>query len=162
MFLGGAWAAGEPRLARPALRSPPESRPVHSPPAQPQSAVSCPPPCAKTALIIPVVEAGFGNVYPGSLKPNFSITDPGSKRSRIRIRIKEFKYFLSQKIVSKLSGIWSGIVHPGSGFFPIPDRDPGVQKSTGSRIRIRNIGLGPRQDSQWFFKPSSQDLRLIN
>jgi hypothetical protein len=25
--------------------------------------------------------------------PNFSITDLGSKRSRIRIRIKEFKYF---------------------------------------------------------------------
>ncbi len=35
--------------------------------------------------------------------PNFPISDPGSKR--FRIRIKKFKYFLTQKIVSKLSEI---------------------------------------------------------
>jgi hypothetical protein len=37
------------------------------------------------------------------LDPNFSIPDPGSKRYRIRIRIKELLIFLTFKTVSKLS-----------------------------------------------------------
>jgi hypothetical protein len=45
--------------------------------------------------------------------PNFSIPDPGSRGVKkipnsgpqIRIRIEEFKVFLTQKIVSKLSEI---------------------------------------------------------
>ncbi len=49
-------------------------------------------------------------VYP---PPEFSI--PG----RIRIRVKEFKYFQPQKIFTKLSEISSRISNPG--FFPIPD-----------------------------------------
>ncbi len=69
-------------------------------------------------------------------------------RSRIRIRIKEFKYFF-QKIVSDLD------------FLPIPDPgsreskrqripDPGItQKGTGYRIRVRNTAhhwvSGPAQ-----------------
>ncbi len=61
----------------------------------------------------------ISNAYPGS---------------RIRIRIKEFKYFNPKKIVSKLSEILSGMFIPdpdtesGSWFYsPIPD--PGVNKA---------------------------------
>jgi hypothetical protein len=45
------------------------------------------------------------------------IPDPGSKNSgyRIRILVKEFKVFLTQKIVAKLSEIWIRDEHPGSG-----------------------------------------------
>jgi hypothetical protein len=50
-------------------------------------------------------------------EPNSSIPDPGSKRSRIRI--KEFKYFYSQKIVPELSDL---------------DLGSSGQKSTGSAI----------------------------
>ncbi len=59
--------------------------------------------------------------------------------SRIRIRIKEFRY-LTHKIVSKLSEIWSGffIPDPDPDFLPIPDPGSRGQKGTGSRIRIRN------------------------
>ncbi len=67
------------------------------------------------------------NVYPGS-------------RIRIRIRIfphpririKEFKY-LTQKIVSKLREIWSGlfIPDPDPYFLPIPDPGSRGQKGTG-------------------------------
>ncbi len=55
------------------------------------------------------------------------ILDPGSKRSRIRIRIKNLS-ILTQKIVSKLLEIWSRmfILDPGSRFFFHPR----------SRIRI--------------------------
>jgi hypothetical protein len=62
---------------------------------------------------------------PGSwiLDPNFSIPDSGSKRARIQIHIKEFKYFY-KKNVSKLSennlGCSSWIL------------DPGVKKVNGS------------------------------
>jgi hypothetical protein len=47
--------------------------------------------------------------------PNFFIPDPGLNYSgsRIRIRIKEFK-FLTQKIVYKLSEIRSGLFYFGS------------------------------------------------
>ncbi len=49
---------------------------------------------------------------------------------------------LTQKIVSKLSQIWSGmfIPHPYQIFLPIPN--PGVKRAPdlGSRIRIRNTG----------------------
>ncbi len=63
------------------------------------------------------------------------IPDPGS-----RIRVKKIKYFNPQKMVSKLSEIWSGLswlvlTNPGS---RLPD--PGVKQAQdpGSRIRIRN------------------------
>ncbi len=71
------------------------------------------------------------DVYPGS--EFFPIRDTrsriqGQKDSRIRIRMKEFKYF-NPKIVSKLSEIWSGmfIPDPDLDFLPIPD--PGVKKA---------------------------------
>ncbi len=56
----------------------------------------------------------IGDVYPGS-----GFFHPGS---RIRIRIKEFKFFFNPKIVTKLSEIWSGmfILDPGSWFFTHP------------------------------------------
>jgi hypothetical protein len=64
---------------------------------------------------------------------------PGSEfyPSGYRIRTKELKYF-KPKIVSKLSEIWSGFVHPGSGsggpeFFTHPGSRG--KKGTGSRIR---------------------------
>ncbi len=54
----------------------------------------------------------------------------GQKDSRIRIRIKEFKYF-NPKIVSKLSEIWF-VPDPELYFLPIPY--PGRKKGTGSWI----------------------------
>jgi hypothetical protein len=66
---------------------------------------------------------------PGSI---FSIPDPGSKRSRIRII--RISVFLTKKIVSNLSG--SGMFIPDPDIFPIPD--PGVKKH---RIPIRNTAI---------------------
>ncbi len=43
--------------------------------------------------------------------------------------------FLSQKIVSNLSEIWSGFFIPDTDFLPIPDPGSRGQKGTGSRIR---------------------------
>ncbi len=80
------------------------------------------------------------DVYPGS---EFS-RDSGS---RIQFRIEEFKYLsiLTQKIVSKVSEIWSGmfIPDPNVNFLPIPDPRPRVKKAPdpGSRIWIRNSQL---------------------
>jgi hypothetical protein len=82
-----------------------------------------------------------------------SVADPGVYPgseffpSRIRIRIKEFKYF-NPKIVSKVSEVHMfRDVHPGSGFqiwalifLPIPDPGSRGQKGSGFRIRIRNTG----------------------
>jgi hypothetical protein len=59
--------------------------------------------------------------------PTFSIPDPGSKRCRIRIRIKKL-FLSSQKYDQGCSFRIRIFSHPGS-------RD---QKSTGSRIRTRN------------------------
>jgi hypothetical protein len=56
--------------------------------------------------------------------PNFSIPDPGSKRSRIRIRIKEFKYFNPEKCF-QVRGKFTRDVHPDPDFLPIPD--PGAK-----------------------------------
>jgi hypothetical protein len=70
--------------------------------------------------------------------------DPGSEffYPGSQITIKEFKYFkfLTQKIVFKLSEIRSEmfISDPGSGIFSTKIPDPGGQKSTLSRILIRN------------------------
>jgi hypothetical protein len=65
------------------------------------------------------------DVYPGSRIRSFpsqiriiSLPDPGSKNSSI----------LTQKIVSKHSELWSGFVHPRSGFIPSRIPDPGVKK----------------------------------
>jgi hypothetical protein len=60
-----------------------------------------------------------------------NIADPESEfsPSRIRTRIKEFKYFIPKKCFLSLRKYDSG-VHPGSGssfFLPIPD--PGVKKA---------------------------------
>ncbi len=86
--------------------------------------------------------------HPGGLyripDPNFPIPDLGSKRSRIRIRIKEFKHFLLKKTLGKM--IWN--VHPGSGFFlPIPDPgywgqkapDPGSGSRKTSFFRMKHL-----------------------
>ncbi len=73
----------------------------------------------------------------------FPIPDPGSASKNLST--------LTQKIVSKLSEIWSGLF--------IPDPDPGSgswffnhpgsrgQKGTGSRIRIRNTGRRASQST---------------
>jgi hypothetical protein len=73
--------------------------------------------------------------------PDFSIPDPGSKRSLIRIRNKEFK-LCTQIIVTKLSEIRSRIIilDTGSGFFPLRIPDPREKKIAGSRIL--NTGVG--------------------
>ncbi len=70
--------------------------------------------------------------------PNFFHTESrlqGQKDSRIRIRLKNVKY-LTPKIVSELSEIWSGmfIPDPDLDFLPIPDRGSRGQKETGSRF----------------------------
>jgi hypothetical protein len=64
------------------------------------------------------------------------IPDPGLTRSRIRIRIKEFKYFNS-KNPNKFPKIRFGmfIPDPGSELFPIPD--PGL-KQTGSAALVQS------------------------
>jgi hypothetical protein len=84
-------------------------------------------------MLIP--DSGSGLFIPD---PNFSY--PGS---RIRIRIKELKYFKRKNCLEALGNmIWD--VLPGSGSrirIPDPDLDflpiKGL-KGTGSRIRIRN------------------------
>jgi hypothetical protein len=56
-------------------------------------------------------------------------------KKKIWANFKRIIELFSQKIVSKLSKIW--VWDPGSGKKPIPDPGSRVQKSTGSRIRIR-------------------------
>ncbi len=64
------------------------------------------------------------DVYPGSRIRIFSIPDFGS-----RIHINEFKYFNPQKIVSKLSEIWSRLFIPDPDFdFFLPIPDPRIKK----------------------------------
>ncbi len=82
------------------------------------------------------------DVYTGSRIRIFPyrIRNPRSKRSRIRILIKELKYrygVFKPKSVSKLSEnkSWMLISDPGSRFFSTHDPGSSGQKSTGSRIR---------------------------
>jgi hypothetical protein len=76
--------------------------------------------------------------------PGFEFFHPGSRVKKISDPDPHYRIyaFLTQKTVSKLSEKLFGmfIPDPRSGFFP---PDPGFmgQKSTGSRIRIRNFGL---------------------
>ncbi len=68
-----------------------------------------------------------------------SYADPGCL-SRIRIFSipdphQNIVSILTQKIVSKLSEIWSGLFIPDPDFLPIPDPE-----SKRNRIRIRNTG----------------------
>jgi hypothetical protein len=77
------------------------------------------------------------DVYTGSRIRIFPsrIPDPGPKRSRIRIRIKELKYFKTKirfKLWEKLSELF--ILGPvsGSGFFSIPDPDVKKEPDPGS------------------------------
>ncbi len=86
----------------------------------------------------------------GIFIPDPNIFHPGSrvkKKSRILIRIKEFKYFnprnlsiLTQNIVSKISEIWYKILSRirDLDFYPSRIRDPGA---TRHRIRIRSTDL---------------------
>ncbi len=60
---------------------------------------------------------------PGILSASFADPDPGSKDSGSRIRIKDLS-ILTQKIVSKLLEIWSGILI----FYPSRISDPGFKK----------------------------------
>ncbi len=66
----------------------------------------------------------------------YRISDPGYTASGSRIRIQRIALKLS------LSEIWSRMFIPDSDFSPfwIPDLGSRGQKSTGSRIRIRNTG----------------------
>ncbi len=70
------------------------------------------------------------------------IPDPGFAWKKINLSI------LTQKLVSKPSEIWSGLIIPDSDpvFLPIPDPGFRGQKGTGSRIRIRNSG---KRDYKW-------------
>ncbi len=86
--------------------------------------------------------------------PRSEFFHPGSRihgqkdsGSRIRIRIKELKYFNPKKLF--LSEIWSELFIPYQDldFLPIPDPRSRGQKGTGSRIWIRNTGCGVR--SSW-------------
>jgi hypothetical protein len=82
-------------------------------------------------------------MFPNS---NFSILDPVYRVKRFQIQYphQRIKVFLTHKIVSKLSELWSGmfIPDPGSGSWFFAHPDPGVKKApdSGSRIRIRNTG----------------------
>jgi hypothetical protein len=72
--------------------------------------------------------------------PIFFIPDPGSKRYRIRIRIKEFKYFKHKKL---LLSFRKYDIHTGFGFFPIPDPDPGVKKAPALGSGSTTLGSNP-------------------
>ncbi len=84
------------------------------------------------------------DVYSGS--GFFTSRIPGQKDSRIRIRIKELKYFNTKEFLS--SRKWYDPGWYDLDFLPFRIPDPGVkkapdpesrgQKSTGSRIRISN------------------------
>jgi hypothetical protein len=77
---------------------------------------------------------GIRDVYPGFQIRNFSILKSASKNLNI----------LTQKMVSKLPEIWSGLFIPDSDpdILPIPDPGSRGQKGTGSRIQICNTGWG--------------------
>jgi hypothetical protein len=81
--------------------------------------------CWTNSVVFPVLR--IRDVYPGSFFssriPNPNFFHPGS-----RIRIKEFKY-LTQKIVSKLLKIWSGLFIPDPDHIFLPIPDPGVKKA---------------------------------
>ncbi len=64
---------------------------------------------------------------------------------RSRIRIKEFKYFLPKKIVSKLSELWSGMfVHPGDiDFLQKKAPDPGSGSATVIWPVFEHAARGP-------------------
>jgi hypothetical protein len=78
------------------------------------------------------------DVYPGSYFFPFQIPGQNFFHPGSRIRIKELN--LTQKLVSKLSEIWSGLFRigirdPNPDFLPNPDPGSRGQKGTGSRIR---------------------------
>ncbi len=93
-------------------------------------------------------------VYPGSEFFPFRI--PGQKDSGSRIPDpyphQRIEVFLTQKIVCKLSEIWSGMFIPdpvyGSWFLPIPDPGYRGQKGTGSGSAI------PHKCNFWSWKRS--------
>ncbi len=79
--------------------------------------------------------------------------------SRIRIRIKGFKYF-NQKIVSKLSEIWSKmfIPDPVLDFLPIPNPDPQhCQKQNIASSYYIDVGPEPFSDLVWSSFVGEQD-----
>ncbi len=86
--------------------------------------------CSSFLAVVPVCFASASVADPGCVSRIriFSIPHPGSEFIPSRIRIKNFKY-LTQKSISKLSEIWSGlfIPDPDPDFLPIPD--PGVRKA---------------------------------
>ncbi len=105
----------------------------------------------KSDRIFPIQQCcGSGMFIPD---PNFfpsRIPDPGSKRFRIPdpYPLQRIQVFLNQKIVSKLSELWSGMFIPdpdpgfGSWFFI----HPGSRDQKGTRSRVRNTAI---QDFLW-------------
>jgi hypothetical protein len=73
-------------------------------------------------------------------------------RSRIRIRIKEFKYFLPTKIVSKLPALRSGmfIPDPNLDFYPSQIPDQGVKKAPDAGSQIRTKARGSGSSTPWY------------
>jgi hypothetical protein len=59
--------------------------------------------------------------------PNFSIPNPGSERSRILIRIKEFKYFNPKKFVQSSQKSVMFLPDPGSGSIYSPPLGSRIQ-----------------------------------
>ncbi len=86
--------------------------------------------CCGSGMFIPDLGSEF---FPSR------IPDPGSKNHRILDPDSYPHRILTQKIVSRLSEIWSKIIipdpSPGSWFLPIQDPESRGQKGTGSRIR---------------------------
>ena len=80
------------------------------------------------------------------LDPDFNISDTVSQiqgqkdsGSEIPDPDQRFFVFLTQKIISKLSKIWSWMFIPDPNWFlPIQDPVSSGQKGIGSRIRIHN------------------------
>ncbi len=87
--------------------------------------------CCGSGMFIPDPNFTSRIRIPDPRSKRFRILDPGSESASKNLS------FLTQKVVPKLSEIWSRmfIPYPGSDILPIPD--PG-QKGTRSPIRIHN------------------------
>ncbi len=73
----------------------------------------------------------------------FPIPDPNFFHPGSQVRIKEFRYFNPKNSFLSYLGNMIRVVHPGSGYRILTFTHPGsgVQKGTGSRIRIRNTAV---------------------
>jgi hypothetical protein len=105
------------------------------------------------------------DVYPGSRIRIFPARIQGHKGSGSRIRIKELKYFLTQKIVSKLSEILSGIPDLDLDFLQIQNPGSRVKKAPdrGSATLQKRVKILTRRAGRSFCRTKcfSRSLKFL-